>query len=78
MDTKTLQEVIDECDAIREYHEGVGLSDTLVHCIELAYTYGQRNLSEPLLHMYEGDVMQLTLNKSDRIKLKVIERSEKR
>jgi hypothetical protein len=37
-----LEQVIRECDALRKCIEGVGLSDGLISCIELAYNEGRK------------------------------------
>ena len=45
--TMNILQVIDECDAMRESQEGIGLSDTLIQIIEFAYSEGckkRRNL----------------------------------
>ena len=72
---KSLEEVIDQCDSMREFHEGVGLSDTLVDCVELAYQQGVHSVAAPFYQMEEGDVLKVNLNNQTYIKLTVTERS---
>jgi len=35
-----IDNIVEECDAIRRKLEGVGLSDALVHIVRLAFTQG--------------------------------------
>jgi len=35
-----IDNIVEECDAIRKELEGVGLSDVLVHIVRLAFTQG--------------------------------------
>ena len=37
-----IKQVVEQCDELRESIEGVGLSDALIGCIELAYSEGQK------------------------------------
>jgi hypothetical protein len=71
----SLDDAIKECDKLREELEGVGLSDGLKTCVELAYELGIKALSEPFWHMYVDDTVVLRQENGARIKLKVIERS---
>jgi hypothetical protein len=41
-----IEQVIEQCEALREAREGVGLSDALISCIELAYSEGQKATNE--------------------------------
>ena len=41
-----IEQVIEQCEALREAREGVGLSDALISCIELAYSEGQKTTNE--------------------------------
>jgi hypothetical protein len=45
-DSMNIEQVIEQCEALREAREGVGLSDALISCIELAYSEGQKATNE--------------------------------
>ncbi len=46
-----LEDAVEECDKLREELEGVGLSDGLVKCIELAYMLGAASVTNPLCNL---------------------------
>ena len=50
-----LEDAVEECDKLREELEGVGLSDGLVKCIELAYMLGATSVTKPLCNLNEED-----------------------
>ena len=41
-----INDAVEECDKLRKELEGVGLSDGLVKCIELAYSLGAASVTD--------------------------------